>query len=137
MRLLYFQTIFEIEFEILHTFGFIHQSESAFLTAGRLLQDKERRAIPVFFGNIEFRGTARIPDIPETVGASSRPDVEANHLRCRLLRAHLDPQTVLLCLLGESAAESEITLNSIIESFSPAKLEDPKHENDWRKLYRR
>ena len=43
----------------------------------------------------------------------------------------------IACLLGESAAETEITLNSIIESFSPAKLEDPKHENDWRKLYRR
>jgi iron only hydrogenase large subunit-like protein len=40
-------------------------------------------------------------------------------------------------LLGESAAGSEITLNSIIESFSPAKPEEPKHEDDWRKLYRR
>ena len=47
------------------------------------------------------------------------------------------PRRQIACLLGESAAESEITLNSIIESFSPAKLEEPKHENDWRKLYRR
>ena len=39
-------------------------------------------------------------------------------------------------LLGENAAESEITLNSIIESFSPPKLEEPKENNDWRKLYR-
>jgi len=43
----------------------------------------------------------------------------------------------IACLLGENAAESEITLNSIIESFSPAKLEEPKSDNDWRKLYRR
>jgi len=43
----------------------------------------------------------------------------------------------IACLLGENAAESEITLNSIIESFSPAKLEEPKTDNDWRKLYRR
>ena len=40
-------------------------------------------------------------------------------------------------LLGENAAESEITLNSIIESFSPPKPDDPKETNDWRKLYRR
>jgi PAS domain-containing protein len=43
----------------------------------------------------------------------------------------------IACLLGENAAESEITLNSIIESFSPAKIEEPKTDNDWRKLYRR
>jgi iron only hydrogenase large subunit-like protein len=49
----------------------------------------------------------------------------------------LQTTQTIACLLGESAAESEITLNSIIESFSPAKLEEPKHENDWRKLYRR
>jgi iron only hydrogenase large subunit-like protein len=42
----------------------------------------------------------------------------------------------IACLLGENAAESEITLNSIIESFSPAKPEDSKGDNDWRKLYR-
>jgi iron only hydrogenase large subunit-like protein len=40
-------------------------------------------------------------------------------------------------LLGENAAESEITLNSIIESFSPPKPDEPKESNDWRKLYRR
>jgi iron only hydrogenase large subunit-like protein len=48
----------------------------------------------------------------------------------------LQTTQTIACLLGESAAESEITLSSIIESFSPAKLEEPKHENDWRKLYR-
>jgi hypothetical protein len=40
-------------------------------------------------------------------------------------------------LLGESAAETEITLNSIIDSFTPEKPEEPKVDNDWRKLYRR
>jgi iron only hydrogenase large subunit-like protein len=40
-------------------------------------------------------------------------------------------------LLGENAAESEITLNSIIDSFSPPKPDEPKEEHDWRKLYRR
>ena len=39
-------------------------------------------------------------------------------------------------LLGENAAESEIALNSIIESFSPPKPDEPKENNDWRKLYR-
>ncbi len=40
-------------------------------------------------------------------------------------------------LLGENAAETEITLNSIIESFMPPKPEEPKSTDDWRKLYRR
>lgn len=40
-------------------------------------------------------------------------------------------------LLGENAAESEIALNSIIDSFSPPKPDEPKEEHDWRKLYRR
>lgn len=40
-------------------------------------------------------------------------------------------------LLGENAAESEITLNSIIESFTPAKPEEPRQEPDWRTLYKR
>ena len=41
-------------------------------------------------------------------------------------------------LLGENAAESEITLNSIIDSFTPPKPEEePKKDHDWRKLYRR
>jgi len=40
-------------------------------------------------------------------------------------------------LLGENAAESEITLNSIIESFSPPKPDEVKEGNDWRTLYRR
>ena len=40
-------------------------------------------------------------------------------------------------LLGENAADAEITLNSIIESFSPPKPDEPKENYDWRKLYRR
>ena len=54
-----------------------------------------------------------------------------------VIQRSLQTTQTIACLLGESAAESEITLNSIIESFSPAKLDEPKHENDWRKLYRR
>ncbi len=54
-----------------------------------------------------------------------------------VIQRSLHTTQTIACLLGESAAETEITLNSIIESFSPAKPEDPKHENDWRKLYRR
>jgi iron only hydrogenase large subunit-like protein/uncharacterized Fe-S cluster-containing protein len=40
-------------------------------------------------------------------------------------------------LLGENAAESEIALNSIIDSFSPPKPDEPKDDHAWRKLYRR
>ena len=39
-------------------------------------------------------------------------------------------------LLGENAAEAEITLNSIIDSFSPPKPDEPKENHDWRTLYR-
>ena len=39
-------------------------------------------------------------------------------------------------LLGENASESEIALNSIIDSFSPPKPDEPKEDHDWRKLYR-
>jgi iron only hydrogenase large subunit-like protein len=42
----------------------------------------------------------------------------------------------IACLLGENAAESEITLNSIIESFSPPKPDEARIDNDWRRLYR-
>ena len=51
-----------------------------------------------------------------------------------VIQRSLQTTQTIACLLGESAAETEITLNSIIESFSPAKLEEPKHETDWRKL---
>ncbi len=40
-------------------------------------------------------------------------------------------------LLGENAADAEITLKSIIDSFSPPKPDEPKEDNDWRTLYRR
>ena len=41
-------------------------------------------------------------------------------------------------LLGENAAESEVTLNSIIDSFSPPKLDELSPDDDnWRRLYRK
>ena len=43
----------------------------------------------------------------------------------------------IACLLGENAAESEITLNSIIDSFVPQPPEEPPQSHDWRELYRR
>jgi iron only hydrogenase large subunit-like protein len=54
-----------------------------------------------------------------------------------VIQRSLQTTQQIACLLGENAAESELTLNSIIESFSPAAPEEPKHEDDWRKLYRR
>ena len=39
-------------------------------------------------------------------------------------------------LLGENASESEITLNSIIDSFTPPKIDEAPPENDWKKLYK-
>jgi iron only hydrogenase large subunit-like protein/uncharacterized Fe-S cluster-containing protein len=40
-------------------------------------------------------------------------------------------------LLGENASESEITLSSIIDSFTPPKIEETSVEGDWKKLYKR
>jgi iron only hydrogenase large subunit-like protein len=54
-----------------------------------------------------------------------------------VIQRSLETTQKIACLLGENAAESEITLNSIIESFSPPKAEEPKPDHDWRKLYRR
>lgn len=55
-----------------------------------------------------------------------------------VIQRSLQTTQKIACLLGESAAESEITLNSIIESFSPAKPEEPaKPGGDWRKLYKK
>lgn len=53
-----------------------------------------------------------------------------------VIQRSLETTQKIACLLGENAAESEITLNSIIESFSPAKPEEPKSDHDWRKLYK-
>jgi iron only hydrogenase large subunit-like protein len=54
-----------------------------------------------------------------------------------VIQRSLETTQKIACLLGENAAESEITLNSIIDSFSPAKPEEPRTDHDWRKLYRR
>ena len=53
-----------------------------------------------------------------------------------VIQRSLETTQKIACLLGENAAESEITLNSIIESFSPAKPEEPRGDHDWRQLYR-
>ncbi|HOW64335.1 MAG TPA: [Fe-Fe] hydrogenase large subunit C-terminal domain-containing protein [Candidatus Paceibacterota bacterium] len=54
-----------------------------------------------------------------------------------IIQKNLETVQKIACLLGENAAESEIALNSIIESFSPRKPEEPEPSHDWRKLYRR
>jgi hypothetical protein len=54
-----------------------------------------------------------------------------------IIQKNLETVQKIACLLGENAAESEIALNSIIESFSPRKPEEPESIHDWRKLYRR
>ena len=54
-----------------------------------------------------------------------------------VIQKHLATTQQIASLLGENAAESEITLNSIIESFSPPKADELKDPNDWRTLYRR
>lgn len=54
-----------------------------------------------------------------------------------IIQKNLQTVQEIACLLGENASESEIALNSILESFSPKKLDEPGPDHDWRKLYRR
>jgi hypothetical protein len=54
-----------------------------------------------------------------------------------VIQRSLETTQKIACLLGENAAEGEITLNSIIESFTPPKPDEAKSDHDWRKLYRR
>ena len=54
-----------------------------------------------------------------------------------VIQRSLETTQKIACLLGENAAESEITLNSIIQSFSPEKPDESRTDHDWRKLYRR
>jgi iron only hydrogenase large subunit-like protein len=53
-----------------------------------------------------------------------------------IIQKNLHTVQEIACLLGENASESEIALNSIIESFLPKKPEEPGPDHDWRKLYR-
>lgn len=53
-----------------------------------------------------------------------------------VIQKNLETVQKIAYLLGENAAESEITLNSIIESFTPKKPDEPGEDHDWRKLYR-
>jgi len=54
-----------------------------------------------------------------------------------VIQKNLETVQKIAYLLGENAAESEVTLNSIIESFTPPKPAEPGEDHDWRKLYRR
>ena len=54
-----------------------------------------------------------------------------------VIQKNLSTVQQIAYLLGENAADSEITLNSIIDSFSPPKPDEPKTDHDWRSLYRR
>lgn len=53
-----------------------------------------------------------------------------------VIQKNLETVQKIAYLLGENASESEITLNSIIESFTPKKPGEPGEDHDWRKLYR-
>jgi hypothetical protein len=53
-----------------------------------------------------------------------------------IIRKNLQTVQEIACLLGENASESEIALNSVIDSFSPKKPEETGPDHDWRKLYR-
>jgi len=52
-----------------------------------------------------------------------------------VIQKNLSTTQKIAYLLGENAAESEITLNSIIDSFSPPRPDEAKEYHDWRKLY--
>lgn len=71
----------------------------------------------------------------------TRPSVQKEQVikKAReVIQKNLNTVQKIAYLLGENAAESEITLNQIIDSFTPAQADEPEQKNDdWRKLYRR
>ena len=72
---------------------------------------------------------------PWTKGAEK--DIASIRKAREVIQRSLATTQEIARLLGENAAASEITLNSIIESFTPAKPEEPRQEKDWRTLYKR
>ncbi|MGE5611540.1 MAG: [Fe-Fe] hydrogenase large subunit C-terminal domain-containing protein [Bacillota bacterium] len=54
-----------------------------------------------------------------------------------VIQKNLSTVQKIAYLLGENAAESEVALNSIIDSFSSPKIDETGEDGDWRKLYRR
>lgn len=54
-----------------------------------------------------------------------------------VIQKNLSTVQKIAYLIGENAAESEIALNSIIDSFTPPKVDQIGEDGDWRKLYRR
>jgi hypothetical protein len=54
-----------------------------------------------------------------------------------VIQKNLSTVQKIAYLLGENAADSETTLNSIIDLFSPQKIDEIGGDGDWRKLYRR
>ena len=54
-----------------------------------------------------------------------------------VIQRNLSTVQKIAYLLGENAAESEITLNSIIDSFASPKIDDPGAEGDWKKPFKK
>ena len=71
----------------------------------------------------------------------TRPSVQKGQVIRKaqeVIQKNLTTVQKIAYLLGENAAESEITLNQIIDSFSPPEPQDLETKSDdWRKLYRR
>ncbi len=71
----------------------------------------------------------------------TRPAVQKEQVIAKaqeVIQRNLATVQKIACLLGENAAESEITLNAIMDSFTPPKAEEPAADHEqWRKLYRR
>jgi len=69
----------------------------------------------------------------------TRPSVQKEEIirKAReVIQKNLATVQQIAFLLGENAAESEIILDSIIESFSSGGMEEPEGRNDWKRLYR-
>jgi iron only hydrogenase large subunit-like protein len=132
-----------------------HRLFSAVLRSGEDLVDKDIR-----YGNSFLQVSIFTIEKHALVGGIvqdiTRPAVQKEQVIRKaqeVIRRHLATVQQIACLLGENASESEITLNSIIESFTAASLdsEEPPASaplapnqpqsgtdtHDWRKHYRR
>lgn len=119
-----------------------HNLFSAVLKTGQDILDKDIR-----FRETILHISIFTIDPHAVVGAiiqdTTAPSVQKEQVikRAReIIQKNLATVQKIAYLLGENAAESEVTLNGIIESFSPEKLEDDNtggNKNAWRDLYRR
>lgn len=116
-----------------------HQLFASVLRSGEELHDRDLRFRDAIL-HLSIFNIERSNIVGAIMQDITRPAVQKEQVIRRaqeVIQKNLSTVQKIAFLLGENAAESEVTLNSIIDSFSPPKVDEGGKDNDWRKLYRR